>query len=426
MHGPRPRVAEVTLSDRTRRRGRIGEPAAIHGLFVVFGLAIAAFFPFVSLYLEGRGLRPDEIGLVIAIMAIARIISNPLWGHLGDRTVGRVRALRVGMLGLAVAALSMNLVEGLVAITAVMFVIAGMQVAGGPNLDAIALAHLGEERMTDYGRVRAWESMSYAAGCLAFGALLDEAGIRWAMPLYGAAALGVAAWSFTLVRDLPDRGERHGRLGTLGEVFREAPRFWGLLVSTLLVWTGFNAAWNFIALKISDEGGGPMLVGFGLALGGLVEVPTMRVSSRLQARWGLRAVYVLGCLVYALGFLLWGLVSDPRIVSMLAVFEGLAFALLFTTGVVVVGRLLPPNLYSTGNAVAGMVGFGVGPVIGAGLGGLVYERAGTTVLYVGASGLAVAGAVAAWLVLSTPSLSRPTRTVAEVEPGAQPEPGLVP
>lgn len=405
---------------------RIREPAAIHGLFVAFGVAVAAFFPFVSLYLRDRGLRPEEIGLVIAVMAAARLLANPVWGHVGDATIGRVNALRLGTLGVAVAAWLMNVVRGAVPVAATAFALAAMQVAGGPNLDAIALVHLGEERMTDYGRIRAWESLSYAGACLAFGAFLDARGIRWAMPIYALASLGVVAWSFTLRRDRPVRGTRHGRLGTVGAVFREAPRFWGLLVATLLVWTGFNAAWNFIALKISDEGGGPMLVGVGLALGGLVEVPVMRVSSRLQARWGLRRVFVLGCLVYALGFLLWGSVSDPRIVSMLAVFEGLAFGLLFTTGIVVVGRLLPQHLYATGNAITAMVGFGIGPIIGAGFGGFVYQHAGPLVLYLGASVLAVGGAAAAWVALSTPALARPTRGVPEVGTAAQPEPGLVP
>jgi MFS family permease len=146
----------------------------------------------------------------------------------------------------------------------------------------------------------------------------------------------------------------------------------------------------------------------------------------LQERLGLRKVFVAGCLVYALGFLLWGSISNPTIVSMLAVFEGLAFALLFTTGVVVVGRLLPSSLYSTGNSVAAMVGFGIGPIIGAGVGGFVYQEAGTTVLYLGASGLAVAGAIAAWVALSTPELSLPMGVIPDVEPGAAPEPGLVP
>ena len=67
------------------------------------------------------------------------------------------------------------------------------------------------------------------------------------------------------------------------------------------MWVGFNAAWNFIALKIVSEGGGPFLIGVGTALGGLLEVPVMRMSSRLQVRWGLRRVYVLGCCIYAAG-----------------------------------------------------------------------------------------------------------------------------
>ena len=42
-------------------------------------------------------------------------------------------------------------------------------VGPGPNIDALALAHLGEEHMSDYGRIRGWESLTYAAGCLCFG-----------------------------------------------------------------------------------------------------------------------------------------------------------------------------------------------------------------------------------------------------------------
>lgn len=401
------------------------EPAAIRGLFVVFGFAVGAFFPFVSLYLRARGLDPEAIGLVIAVMAVARLAANPVWGHLGDAVIGRVNALRVGTLGVAATAAAMNLVEGPVAISATAFALAAMQVAGGPNLDAIALAHLGEERMADYGRIRAWESLSYAIACLAFGALLEAAGIGWAMRVYAVASLAVVAWSVTLRADRATRAAGHGKLGTVGAVFREAPRFWGLLVATLLVWTAFNAAWNFIALKISDGGGGPLLVGAGLALGGLVEVPVMRLSSRLQSRWGLRRVFVLGCLVYALGFLLWGAISNPTIVSMLAVLEGTGFGLLFTTGVVIVGRLLPNHLYATGNAVAAMAGFGIGPILGAGIGGLVYQHAGPTVLYFGASALATCGALAAWVALSVPALARPA-AVPSVEAGARPEPGLVP
>jgi predicted MFS family arabinose efflux permease len=226
------------------------------------------------------------------------------------------------------------------------------------------------------------------------------------MPIYAIASLTVLAWTVTLERDRPQPIE-HGRLGSVGAVFRAAPRFWGYLAGLLLVWTAFNGAWNFISLKISDAGGGPLLIGFGTALGGMIELPTMRGSSRWQERFGLRKVYVAGCLVYATAFLLWGAIDDATVLSVLTLFEGIAFSLLFTTGVVVVGRLLPPSLYSTGNAVSAMVGFGLGPIVGAGIGGWVYQNLGATVLYMGSSALALGGAVEAWFALAVPSLSEP-------------------
>ena len=55
---------------------------AVGGLFVAFGLVIAAFFPFFALYLRDRGLRVDEIGLVLATMAhmTSRVCDRPSWG----------------------------------------------------------------------------------------------------------------------------------------------------------------------------------------------------------------------------------------------------------------------------------------------------------------------------------------------------------
>jgi MFS transporter, PPP family, 3-phenylpropionic acid transporter len=393
-------------------RPRIADDLAIGGLFFVFGFPIAAFFPFLAVYLQDHhGLSTSEIGVVLSCAAVARMLANPVWGHLADAKIGRLLALQIGLVGAAAAGLALNLVDGLAAIAAVMFANAAFMVAHGPNVDAIALEHLGDDRMSDYGRVRGWESLAYAGGCLVFGATLQAAGVGWAMSIYAASLLVVLAWTTTVPRDRPERlDQQHGRMGTVGAVFREAPRFWGFLVAALFIWTGFNAAWNFIGPRIEGQGGGTLLIGLGTALGGLAEVPVMRSSPRLQRRFGLRKLYVAGCLVYGTAFLLWGTVSSPRLLSMLTVLEGVGFSLLFTTGVVVVGRLLPSSLYSTGNAVAQMVAFGIGPIIGAGLGGVVYEHLGAPVMYAAAAALAVCASVVAWFALGVPALSEPAPT----------------
>jgi MFS transporter, PPP family, 3-phenylpropionic acid transporter len=399
------------------QRPRVDDAAQIQGTFLLFGFAIAAFFPFLALYLERyHGLDAAQIGVVIAIAAVARMIANPLWGHYADTKFGRLLVLQVCLLGSGAAALALNAASAYTLVVAAAVAHSIFLVGQGSNIDAIALVHLGEERMSDYGRIRGWESLTYATGCLCFGAVLQAFGMGWAMPIYAVAVTLVFLWTLLIRRDKPVPLEGHGRMGAVGAVFREAPRFWGFLGAVFLVWTGFNAAWNFISLRIADQGGGALLVGLGTALGGVLEIFTMRASSGLQERWGLRKVYILGCCVYAGGFMLWGVVSDPTALSILTMFEGVGFSLLFTTSVVVVGRLIPKQLYSTGNAMTTTVGFGIGPILGAGVGGFVYQRLGPGVLYAAASALALSAGVVAWFALRVPALDQPRPVEEEILP----------
>ena len=69
---------------------------AVQGLFLSFGLVVAAFFPFFALYLVDRGLSKSQIGGVLAVMAVGRVVANPVWGHVADAVIGRLTALRLG------------------------------------------------------------------------------------------------------------------------------------------------------------------------------------------------------------------------------------------------------------------------------------------------------------------------------------------
>ncbi len=391
----------------TDPRARIAPTVALTGTFVLFGLVIASFFPFFALFLSDRGLTPADVGLVVAAMAIGRIVANPIWGSLADVRLGRRRVIRIGLTGAILAAILLSAVGyGIAAVLIPATLLAVFNGQIGPNIDAFALAHLRDRGMSDYGRVRAWESLSYAFGCIAFGLVLQGVGVTWLMALNATSMLAVLAWTLTLASDRPERRLEHGRLGAVGAVFRESPRFWGYLAGALVLWTGFNGAWNFLALRIESRGGGPLLIGIGTALGGLVEVAVMLGSGRLTRRIGLRSVYALGAAVYGLAFLLWGLVTSPVAISLLTVFEGCGFALLFTSSVLIVGRLLPPTLYSTGQSLSSTVGFGLGPIIGGAVGGWVFEHIGAEALYLGASVLALIGGTIVWFTLSGPQFRR--------------------
>ena len=118
-------------------------------LFVLFGVAVASFFPFLALFLADRGLSAGRIGLVIAAMALARIAANPVWGHIADTTLGRRSVLRMGALGSAVTALALFSVGGSAAILIAAGLFAAVSTTTGPNIHAIAVAPLREGRIGD-------------------------------------------------------------------------------------------------------------------------------------------------------------------------------------------------------------------------------------------------------------------------------------
>jgi predicted MFS family arabinose efflux permease len=60
------------------------------------------------------------------------------------------------------------------------------------------------------------------------------------------------------------------------------------------------------------------------------------------------------------------------------------------------------------------VSFGIAPILGAGIGGFVFDRLGAVALYSGASTLTLSGGIVAWLALSTPELSEPTPEIEAV------------
>ena len=65
--------------------------ARIRLLFILNGVAIAAFGPFASVILADRGFETAQIGLLSALVSVAFVLSISVWGHLGDVVLGRAR-----------------------------------------------------------------------------------------------------------------------------------------------------------------------------------------------------------------------------------------------------------------------------------------------------------------------------------------------
>src|SRR6185437_14319044 len=104
------------------------------------------------------------------------------------------------------------------------FLLTSASCASVPSLDALALADLGAENLSEYGAVRAWMSGGYAAANLVLGLILQAAGAHWSVPIYTMVSAAALVWTVTLRRDPPPHRGGHGRFGAVGDGFRHNPR----------------------------------------------------------------------------------------------------------------------------------------------------------------------------------------------------------
>jgi len=362
----------------------------------------------VPVILKERGLTPAAIGLVLSIAALLTTFVVPAWGHVADVMLGRARAFRVGLViaACSAAGLMLDLPLAVIAAIVVSFTIFASLFLG--LVDALAVAELpAPERQ--YGALRAYASLSFTVAIVAAGVLYSWAGY--------AAAPGVfllwAGMAFVLVGRVGSRGtgsarpgarrtadEPSGRLGSIGRAFAVQPRLWIVLAVFAIAFAGMQAALAFVGIRIVELGGQPSDVALSFALAAITEIPGLVAAGWIGRRLGLRWLFAISLVLYGMCVMSWGILPSAIAINATRLVTGVAFGSLTAARVLLVPRLLPEKLQTTGQVL--MVGSttGLGAVLGSVIGGLAYGSLGPTVFFVGAGGVAVVGGVASWLVLS--------------------------
>ena len=352
-------------------------------LFTLVGVAEAAILPFLPIVLQDRGLSAAEIGLVLAVAALAGFVATPLWGHLGDGRLGAENALVLAALAAALAVLPLPFARSLLALTVVVVLITSARGAMASLTDAIALEHLGDDR-AQYGRVRMWLSLGWAISACVWGIVLQTGSLHWLPWIYAGCVLCVAFAAHSVPGGRAERG--HSPVGARRAMVVALAPF---LVSLLLLFAAFNATFSFVSLRIRDLGGGLFVVGAATALQAAAEAPVMRITPRLNRLLGHRALYVVGSLFFIATFVAWAFLDDPLAIALLKLVAGVGFALVYVGSVLLVDDLVPPALRGTGQGLAKAVSFGLSPILGSLAGGAIYDYAGPRALFLACAGAAL-------------------------------------
>ena len=376
-------------------------------LYALEGAVFSTFLPFFVLWLRDRGFSPSEIGVIVSSSALVGVIAAPVWSSVADRRAGTVRTLQVAFVSAAVLAIALALTgSAFLAVVGVAAALAVAQAPPSPLTDALAMRTLGPERLHGYGSFRLWASFGWGVGSIAFGALFQAAGLGLMLPVYAAGAVGAAAYVglFPRVRP-PAHGEATSRFGAVGETLSTVPGFALFLLGVFLLGAS-TRAWSDTSRSVQAGGGGAFLVGVAAGVSAFVEIPFMRSSESLIRRFGMRGVFAAGAGVYVAASLGWAVVTSAAGVTAIRIAIGMGFGLTYVTLVVMTGTFVPDRLRNTGQTLLAVCSFGLAPVVGSLIGGLVYQHVGPTQLFLGSAiGIAV-GTVIVWAATGALGSSR--------------------
>ncbi|MES2209145.1 MAG: MFS transporter [Chloroflexota bacterium] len=380
---------------------------AIRILFLLAGAILGVFYPFLSAILADRGFSAAEIGLTAALASLAFMLSVPVWGHLADVVIGRVAALRVGILGSTIAVLGLLLSVPPLVVVVLVLAYAAFESSLSPLADALAVNALGRSPRS-YARVRLLTSLGFAGTSILAGRMYDETGF-WPAPILwavgGAAIILVSRWvpdvaRFGVHRDPASAAGRAGRRGgSFMHVVRMQPRLRGLLLGLGLVHVGILAGFTFLALRLLQLGGQPSDVALSAGVSALAEIPAMALIPRIVNRTGVRTLLVAGILLYVAALVAWALLADPSLIVATRIVSGVGFSAITIAAVMTIAALLPPELQATGQGLYQTVGFGAAAVVANLVGGFAFGLGGAMPLFLGCAVLALVGAIVIWRVV---------------------------
>ncbi|MES0329861.1 3-phenylpropionate MFS transporter [Citrobacter sedlakii] len=274
------------------------------GYFTYF-FSYGIFLPFWSVWLNGAGLTPETIGLLLGAGLIARFLGSLLIApRVSDpsRLISALRILTLLTLVLALAFWAGTHVAWL------MVVMVGFNLFFSPLVPLTdALANTWQKQITmDYGRVRLWGSVAFVIGSALTGKLVSLFDYRAILVML---TLGIASMllGMLLRPSVPPQGESRQQESAGWPAWRAlVTQSWRFLACVCLLQGAHAAYYGFSAIYWQGAGYSASAVGYLWSLGVVAEVVIFALSKKLFRRFSARDLLLLSAVC---GVIRWALMG---------------------------------------------------------------------------------------------------------------------
>ncbi len=360
----------------------------IAGFYFFYYAFIGMFAPYWSLYLQSIHFNAVEIGILMSVQPVMRMLAPNLWGWLADHTGRRLLVIQVAATLSAVFYLGVFATTSFWGMLLVLGLMSFFWSASMPLVEATTLSYLGQYTGR-YGRLRSWGSVGFIIAVVGLGYAFDYIAIAWLLWAGLICELGILIFS----RQLPETTvlAHHTDQQSIRKILLQ-PSVLSLFGACFLMSAAHGPYYTFFSIYLVEHGYSKGAVGGLWALGVICEIAVFFVMPRLTERYGFARILIASFALAVVRFMMIGWCVDFLLLLLLAqVLHAATFGAYHAASVGLVHQLFQGRHQSRGQATFGSLTYGAGGMLGGLISGPIWQYYGASALYSCSAAMALLG-----------------------------------
>ena len=365
----------------------------IAGFYFFYFAFVGMFSPYWSLYLKSLSFNAVEIGILMSVQPVMRMLAPAMWGWLADHLQNRRRVVRIAAFGSSLCYLGVFFTTEYYGLLLVLALMSFFWSASMPLVEATTLTYLGKNA-SRYGRLRSWGSVGFIVAVLLLGYAFDYINIGWILwaGLLFQAGILVFSRQIPATEVLAHHTDSHPVLGIVLQ-----PAVLALLGASFLMAVAHGPYYTFFSIYLVEHGYPKSAVGLLWTLGVVCEIGVFFIMPWLMRHFTLTQMLKVSLALAVLRFMLIGWFVDSLWLLLIAqVLHAATFGSFHAASVALVHHFFQGRHQSKGQALFGSVTYGAGGMLGGLLSGPLWLHWGASVMYSFSAAAALLGLGLMW------------------------------
>jgi PPP family 3-phenylpropionic acid transporter len=338
--------------------------------FVYFGL-LGVMAPYLSLYLEEEGFSLLEIGQLMSLLMITKMVAPLLWGSLADKYNKSILLVRIGAFMTLLCYLGFFWVHTFWSLAFVIMLYSFFWNAILPQIEVITLYNLAEQRRR-YSRIRLWGSIGFIFSVALCGWLFDAWGIKvfpWVLLILISAIFGVSLLGFSEVKIKASTSNKSEH------TFQSQLYLpWVILffIVSFLLQVSHGAYYTYFSIYLADLDYSKVQIGWLWALGVIAEVLMFIVMHRWLKRSSIENIMLLSLLLTIVRWVMTAFYAESLLViAIMQCLHAFSFGAMHVASIQFVHDNFEQQNQGRAQALYSSMGFGAGGAVGAMISGYI-------------------------------------------------------